>query len=873
MADDDTRADATEAEAEAEESAPKGLLAKLSPGKVIGAVKSAPSAAVRSARATVSRALKERTPLEGAKDLWPVPALLVSAAVAVGGVSRYINTAPEADFKSALASVEELVNAGRHDEALDRLNDPIGRLILSEQASELDRALFYAVSADTIYATQDARGFRTRSNDERIVEFYESARATPGFDLSATRLDRLIDTKLALGKVDAALAEAERFGEGYANRRHAVIRRVVGDALSKTELGMEAGAALELIGSVALDPEATESDRLWAVEWRARLQLRSGAVDAAIDRLLTELQSLESRSTPEAGRLFVLLARGYMLSGQTEAAVPHLERAMSAVGAASEAMGEAEVLLAEAYQQRGESALAQDLYQSVSERFAHAAAGVRAQLGLAELAAEQGRYVDAQRAYGSVLTGLERGQAGTLVSKEAALDSMSRLFERLHLEGNSREALQFAQLIERSFGDEPPAGALSRTAGVHRAIADQLIESVPRASDGLPDFSAVDAVTLEEARSHYYRSARRYQRVAKDQMLADPEGAADALWNAADGFDRSGDLKAARGAFAEYVQLRTSEDPRQVRALYRLARASQAANRYDEAVELFERLLEEHPTSSEGYASYVPLAQCYMLMGEGASDERAEALLRSVVEGQIVDPAAPEYRDAMIELGMLYMRSEHYAASVRYPRAIELFSTAIERYQSLASEPRVVLALANANRLSAEAIAQDLAGTMRASERERWRETRVERLRDAIELYETGQNALRAAGPDSDELSMRNAMLYRADCAYELGKHFSNEPTLSGQYFTEAIKLYDTAARRYPDDPASLVAMVQIVNCHVQLGNSQHARTAQRKARSRLDELTDAQLESSEMPMSRGHWEEWLDSTTYLDRMAAADTR
>jgi tetratricopeptide (TPR) repeat protein len=227
----------------------------------------------------------------------------------------------------------------------------------------------------------------------------------------------------------------------------------------------------------------------------------------------------------------------------------------------------------------------------------------------------------------------------------------------------------------------------------------------------------------------------------------------------------------------------------------------------------------------------------------------------------------------MVELGLLYMRTRRYAPDVRYPRAIELLAAAVERYPSLRGEPRVLVSLADANRLSAKAIADELHQSMRSSERERRRDTRVERLSDAISLYEDAQTALRQAaaeGRGSDEALLRNVMLYRGDCAYELGKHFVAEPDLERRYLTEAIKLYDTAARRYPDDPASLVAMVQIVNCHARLGNWQHAHTAQRKARSRLDELTDEQLMSSSMPMSREHWEEWLSSTIHLDRLAAA---
>jgi tetratricopeptide (TPR) repeat protein len=847
---------------------------RFSPKRVLEALRSASGAARGFVHNTVVAALHGRQPLGGWRDLWPAPLLLIAGIAALLGVRQYIAGAPEADFAAALSTVEQFVADDEYERAIAYLNDPLGKYILTDQASALERARFYALSADTIFLSQQAGGLDLASNHEQIVEFYTAARTAAGYDLSPNQRDRLVDSLLALDRIEDALAEADRFSAEQTARRHAVLRRIAERTLNHPTESFPRSRALNLINAIALDERVSEDDRLWAVEWRARLQLRDGHNDRAIDRLLSELQSLTNRETEAAARLFVLLGRGYLRAGRPEAAAPHLERAIARLPVTDRAAGEAEALLAETRNAMGHTEEAWDLYASVAERFPRDQAGVRANLGLAELASAAGRYGDARRFFGNVLTSLERGEGGFLVSHEQVLSSLRRVYDRLALAGGRDDALHFALLMEASYGEHAPADTLLRTATIHRAIADGLIEAVPRASDGLPDFSVVDPVVLEEARSHYYRSARRFQQVAQDQMLADAEAAADALWNAADGFDRAGDLKAARAAFGEYVQLRTADDPRQVAALYRLARAAQAAGDYREAVELFERLLADHPTSAEGYQSYVPLAQCYLLLGGEEGEELAEARLRAVVEGQIVDPAALEYREAMVELGMLYMRTQRYAADVRYPRAIEMLSTAIERYPELRGEPRVLVALADANRLSAKAIADELHQSMRSSERERRRTTRVSRLQDAMRLYEDAQSALRQAaaeGRPSDSELLRNVMLYRGDSAYALGKHFDGQPDLERRYLTEAIKLYDTASRRYPEDPASLVAMVQIVNCHARLGNWQHARTAQRKAHARLDELSDAQLMSSSMPMSREHWEEWLGSTLHLDRLAAAE--
>ena len=51
-------------------------------------------------------------------------------------------------------------------------------------------------------------------------------------------------------------------------------------------------------------------------------------------------------------------------------------------------------------------------------------------------------------------------------------------------------------------------------------------------------------------------------------------------------------------------------------------------------------------------------------------------------------------------------------------------------------------------------------------------------------------------GKDPDRQFQKLSLFFRADCAYELGN------------FEEAIKLYDTAALRYQEDPSALAAYV-----------------------------------------------------------------
>ena len=106
---------------------------------------------------------------------------------------------------------------------------------------------------------------------------------------------------------------------------------------------------------------------------------------------------------------------------------------------------------------------------------------------------------------------------------------------------------------------------------------------------------------------------------------------------------------------------------------------------------------------------------------------------------------------------------------------------------------------------------------------------------------------------DVQRQMLRNATFYRGDCAFQLKDYES------------AIRFYDTAAQRYSKDPASLTAMVQIVNCYVALDKNREAETAHQRARARLEELPDDVWNTGQLPMSRDHWERWLEASVVLD--------
>lgn len=854
MADEEPKADAA-AEASADE----------------GAVEASPKRSLKERIAGLRGALKKaEEPLRGGRDLWQVPTLLVGFALLAFGVTTWVRSAPEPDFGAALDDVARLVDEQRYDEAIAVLNDPLGRYIYRPEADPEDVMRYYLLSGDAISSAQRLKQIDDARNHQSVIDYYTEARDTFLAELNGQRKYNLAESQLALKDVEGAVKTTRSIPDSDVALRHRMMKRMIERALDPLDALLGEARGLAMLTELRQDPLLSADDRLWVVARQTRLRLANGNIEEAIQRLLPELQAMETRRSPEAGHLFLLLGRAYYELGLMDAAADHLQRSTTLLPVADPLFGEAEVALGRISQVNGEVDIARDKFSSAAERFPQPSVAAEAYLGLAEVEAVQSRLDAALSAYDRAIELVLADPLNSTVSPAQVEESIEQHFSRLDTEGDYANALRFAARIERLHGNDPPPSAVARIAYAHLKLADSLLEGVDVTVDGLPDFGAVDPVTLEQARSNYYRAAMEFRRHARMMTLIDAEASALSLWEAAGAFDLAGDQDRARGAFAEYVQTRTSSDPRWVEAKFRLARTNQARGEYDSAIKLYEDILANHATSELAYSSYVPLAQCYMLRGGEGAAERSEQRLRAVVDGRILAPDAPEYREALIELGLLYRRSG------RYEESIEQLTAAINLEPRLEQDLRVLFALADASRLSAAEIADALQVRMPQSETDRLQALKQERLTEALELYDTVQGIIDASDPsrrsELDRVRLRNAMLYRGDCAFDLARHYENDPFLSERYYTEAIRHYAAAAQRYPDDPSSLVAMVQIVNCHAAMGRWQEARTAHERARSRLAELPEQAFERGEVPMSRAHWENWLDTSIQLDQLSSAES-
>lgn len=845
---------------------------------------------------------KDRKPGDGPRlrDLWQYPALLLGAALFITGVVAAFATKPDFDVENGLAHAQALVDEGRGEPALAELN---GRLLdkLGVSEAPLDqRRQFHRLRAAAMYLEMRAKGLQSDANYKRIIEELATLESL-GVELEAAEVARSIEAHLAIGENDEAIRLVNRIDPEDAERRQRMLKMVIRAALDDLAEDDQSHdrfeQALTLLTRLAADPSLDERDRIWTIARQAELRLAAGYNAEAVAHLLREMQRVDRLRSEEAGELYVLLGRAYFNLGQYTESAQRLSQADTTLAPTDLLRATTNVLLGRIAMLQGDSELARDRFAFVTTSFGAAKDVHEAWLGLAESEAILGNFDQAAEAYKVLVENLRRdpaideaeasgpddahasapgatahptdshapdahadSHAGAAPTAShgppASLPLSARLMSSLRNLSTDRldaddpsSTLRFAQIADQVRGEKDAPDWTSRVqARAHRRLADSLVDaSSPQGDRSRLD--EADPVALREIKSRYLAAADQFRRHAMKVIGSDDEAYGDSLWNAAESADLAGDHERAIKWFGEFVNGRPL-DARRDSARFRIAKAHEAQSELAPAINLYRELIASNPSSGEGFRSYVPLARSLFRDADPTNDIEAENLLRQVLGGSIIPPDAPEFRIALDELG------RHLVRAGRYPEAITRLTESLERFPDAPDALVVRFHLAEALRLSGKQIADQLTQAMPESQRRELERVRRDRLRQAMGEYE--RVALRTGEPIDAHISgveanaIRNAFFFRADCAFDLGD------------FDRAIEFYDAAAQRFSDDPASLVAMVQIVNAYAATDRWTEARTAHERARQRFRELPPEAFDRPDLPMDRRHWERWLDSVAEL---------
>ncbi|HRP62196.1 MAG TPA: tetratricopeptide repeat protein [Phycisphaerales bacterium] len=798
-------------------------------------------------------------------NIWQIPTILASLGLIIAAIVIATREKPANDFDGALAYVEQLILEGSLDEAGTVLREMIEPHIALAEPDQ--QALFQALVGDWISLAQDAARVDLRENNLLIDSHYaEATRLKLKFD--GARNERWANALISMNRIDEARQKMSSLDVSGASaemhqRYTRVFRRLVERALRYELLNRD--ELLTLLADYRSDDRTSFEARIWAAARQAEVRLAAGDPQRAVDHILVDMRRLESQATSQDatrpgagdrssqrgfGELYLLLGRGYFDLGDDRLAEQQLEQAVTLLEESQAVMSDAILMLGRIAAMRGDVDDALERFERVVREYPASPAELPALLGRAEVRSVMGDHAGSREDFAAVINHIMRRDARSQGGHPSAHGVASSLIDRHDAslaQGELRLAVEYVKLAERLF--EPsrvPVDVLLRAATTSRQLAQNIISQI----------EITDREARHEANMLHQQAGEYFIRHARAMAgLPNEDGTwAKSLFDGADCFDQAGLHERAIRHFEEYLAGRSVNDPLRSEVNFRLGQCNQALMRFEAAAAHYERVLAEHPRSAEATRSHVPLARCYVAMGRRAEAERQ---LRQVVTGlQPLQPDAEDFRDALFELALLYYEGRNFLAAVatldeamqRYPedaRANDFRFRLADSYRSLAEE--IAGRLRPGGLAAAESSSGDSPG-----ERRRLDEQRREYLRRALELYQSviaayENRAERQPLRTVQEELLRSAYVHRGDCAYGLGM------------YDDAVHFYDQAARAYPDHHSSIYALIQIINCFVELGDEERARTAHRRALVRLRQLRDDAFDAPDALFDRSAWERWLE--------------
>ncbi|MEX2213088.1 MAG: tetratricopeptide repeat protein [Phycisphaeraceae bacterium] len=824
-------------------------------------------------------------------QVWQLPALFMGLGLFAIGIYVAKPKPVVDDFHGALESVRQYILA----EQLDVAQEILDKLAPSmERAAPTDQAWSEELWGDLIYHQQKQFGQSDAAVSMRIINNYRAA-ANGGRELDDLHLERLAESLVVMQMEDEALAVLRKLKRADAAKRYGILRTLITQRLSQPAYD---ATAIDTFIQQYMKELAEEKDAakkrdgdIWAHGVMAQILFDGSQFPAAIELIERKLIMLMDKGgAKDLAPLHVLRAKAYLQIGQFGVAKDAFVAAQAKLPPADPlnaevlvGLGQIELIQTDDVRAAWQHfKLAEQNYRS-TDRDPARSPYMDALIGRADCEGRMGQHAEA-------LANLELAVRTLQLRENPAPPSERR--DRVihvalahHVSASDLEqfdtALAYLKVLKPLHGDQTPAAWSALAAVTHERIATKLLHDagLPLPSEAVPgggsilraaagakggDLSNVAdrskealRVIRQEAARHFEEAAKAYADHARKVGTANPKAAADSMWAAGGAFDNAFRWQRAAAMYEEFITSR-GDDPRRPDAMYRIGISHLAGKSYEQAIKRFTDLRQQFPTHKTTLAALVPMARA--MIDSEKSEEATRLLVEIVTNHPAITPQSLEYRDALIMLGRLYH------ATKDYENAIQRLAMAVERYGETNQGAELRFLLAESYRQSIAAIDQTLSEPLPQSKVREFQAERARRLDQALILH--SQVVTQLGEMDQRDLTpiqllyFRNAYFYRADCAFDLRR------------FEQAIELYDAAARRWHDHPASLVALVQMVNSYAELGQYQNARAVNLRARDHLRRIPEEAFNDPSLPMTRKHWQDWLTWSGKLnlfDEQASAD--
>lgn len=760
-------------------------------------------------------------------DRWQAPLVLL-AAIAAGWAFHALRPVErQVDYSALIADVAVLCEAGAYRDAADAAANLLEMSPAPgpEHAAELHHWL-----AEAAYRRERARRDPIPHNVALIIEHHLAAEALrrPTSAAEVLRLAVAYEWRRAPAEAVEAYRRVLTL-EPDAEQRRAAQRALIALLSGRPSAERERAA---LIQALLGDPGISASDLWWGVQTAMQDAFERGDLDGARELLASEgehLKRSDLRAVYDYLHAWLLIREGRHL--EADPVLRGVEEWFDATDGGERDLAAAGFRSALVRVLRGRIALSDQRPQQALSSFElaaeHEAPGevlVAAAAGAAEALARLERHGAARTRIREAAQRLAQStRAGA-----AGLPRLSRIAYDLHRE--RQEIDDWVQAVDYMAVALELAPA--EEASLHRQWNQRLAQVAAHAA------ARREAA---ERRDDLLLLAARHFEAAADLAGDDADAQSDLLWSAIEFFGRVRRTADERRLLERFVAARAS-DPRAPRARLLLAEGYESDGDLDLAIQSYDHVIQSVPNLAEAVRARLRRAECLLAKGE-EHERQAEQALLALLESDAITPEAPVFRDALLSLAELLYRQRRLSESIR---RLEDYLTL---YPDGPAAARARFLLADAFRRSAYALRDEPpAGVPPARSGE---ESRA-RFRRSAELFASLEEL--DAADEEGALYERLALLYRADCLFEL-----NEP----ETLDQALSLYRQASARHQREPAALSAQVQIAAIHLRRGNLGEAARAVENARWLLRGIPDEAF----VPGVEGHRGAW---DRYLGAVAAS---
>jgi len=802
--------------------------------------------------------------LQSLAGKWQIPLLVASAGLFVAGLLQLRPVVPPVTVDDVIQSVRVDLQAERYEPASRTLTT----LLNETQLSNAERAEAHRLLAETIWLAESPRPRHDLTNARRILANYAVAEqlGVPPKEGDWLRIAQAADW---MENGEQAVEAYRKAMQVPGADRAAILQRLIEILLAapKRDWPTIDGYVNDLLAAAGGRPDTL----LRAVQWRIQRLLAQDDVEAAQALLKSVEGSLAN--PPWSHHLTCFRAQILFRQEQYEAAEASLRALQGALRRSDPLYAQAGWLLGRINYIEGRPETALPFYDEVVRTHAGSEYWLAGLVGKAEALAALQRYAASAESYRQAVEALRQFQGSLLIDQQAIRQSLRTLATVLSRENRPQEACPFAEMATNMVPEgqtEPLAELVELQAQIHVQAADALAQAAQ--TDPMPPARATTEPAgtppatsqpggptepasaseparedpLLTAREHLRRAGELYARLAHIHVLKAPL-AQEASWQSARCFDRAGLADEAITALRAFIRDYPSGEYTP-EAMHRLGATLQAMGQIDEAIAIYERLLNQFGRTPAAFASLVPLGRCYMALGTPRYDT-AEKVLLSIVEEDpaqhpLFTPSAPEFRDALLELANLYMRWD------KPERAIERLEQALALYVDDPEITRMQYQLADAYRRSGLSLLADAGSAKQPSQSQALMQEAHRRLERAKDLFDKVASRLDAAPGElstAEQVYLRTSYIRRADCAFDTGQ------------FAQAADLYGRVAWRWQNDTIALSAYVQIVRSYLAAGEPDAARSALARARWVLRKMADGRFRQPPDFRTREYWTQLFD--------------